>query len=191
MSEAEYIWNICVIRSRRKTVSLEIKPHEVLVRAPIGMSDFEIQKLLDRKQTWIRTHQRIVREREQQLAQTVELSENEIQLLTERAKSFIPQRVQLYAEKIGVKYGKITIRCQKTRWGSCSSKGNLNFNCILMLFPEEIIDSVIVHELCHRKHMNHSAALYSEVRKVFPNYDVCHLWLKQNGSKYLFQMKKE
>ena len=185
MDEMEYEWSLKIIHSRRKTVSIEIKPHEVLVRAPIGMSDSEINKLLERKRSWIRSHQQIVQEREKNREQSPVLSESEIYVLAEKAKTVIPARVKYYAEKLGVDYGRITIRCQKTRWGSCSGKGNLNFNCILMLFPDEIMDSVIVHELCHRKHMNHSAAFYNEVRKVFPDYDKCHDWLKDNGGKYL------
>ncbi len=93
-------------------------------------------------------------------------------------------------KKIGVTYNKITIRCQHTHWGSCSSKGNLNFNCLLILLPDEIIDSVIVHELCHIKQMNHSAKFYAEVEKVFPSYKQCHTWLNQNGSKYMSRIPK-
>ncbi|MBQ6684544.1 MAG: M48 family metallopeptidase, partial [Firmicutes bacterium] len=90
-------------------------------------------------------------------------------------------RVAHYAPLVGVDYGRITIRNQKTRWGSCSSQGNLNFNCLLMLFPDEVIDSVVVHELCHRKHMNHSAKFYKEVERVFPEYRKWHQWLNENG----------
>ena len=84
--------------------------------------------------------------------------------LASKALDYIPGRVKYYADIIGVTYGKITIRNQKTRWGSCSSKGNLNFNCLLMLMPPEVIDYVVVHELCHRKQMNHSKAFW---RKYF------------------------
>ncbi len=185
MFQAAYAWKLKIIRSRRKTVSIEIRPNEILVRAPIQMTDPEIQKLLERKREWIRKHQQIVQERQQNLKQAITISESEIHVLTEKAKLVIPEKVKFYAERIGVEYGKITIRCQRTRWGSCSGKGNLNFNCLLMLFPDKIIDSVVVHELCHRKHMNHSAAFYNEVRNTFPDYDECYLWLKENGGKYL------
>ena len=81
--------------------------------------------------------------------------------------------------------GQIVIRTQYARWGSCSSKGNLNFNCLLALVPPEVLAYVFVHELCHRKQMNHSAAFYKEVERVFPEYKRCNRWLKQNGSVYL------
>ena len=91
---------------------------------------------------------------------------------------------------MGVTYNRITIRHQKTRWGSCSSQGNLNFNCLLMLTPPEVIDSVVVHELCHRKEMNHSDRFYAEVLRVFPNYPKCRKWLKDNGSLLMMRLKK-
>jgi len=69
-------------------------------------------------------------------------------------------------------------------------KSNLNFNCLLVLLPDKIIDSVIVHELCHRKQMNHSAKFYTEIKKVFPDYNRCHQWLKQNGDKFMSRIPK-
>ena len=92
-----------------------------------------------------------------------------------------PERVSYYAREIGVDYGRITIRQQKTRWGSCTSEGNLNFNWLLMLAPPEILDYVVVHELCHRKEMNHSAAFWREVEHILPDYRERKKWLKDNG----------
>ena len=86
------------------------------------------------------------------------------------------------ARQVGVDYGRITIRNKKTHWGSCSSKGNLNFNCLLMLAPAEILDYVVVHGLCHRKEMNHSKAFWAEVEKVLPDYRESVQWLKEKGS---------
>ena len=110
-----------------------------------------------------------------------------IKELADKARIFIPERVKYYAEVIGVDYGRITIRCQKTRWGSCSSKGNLNFNCLLMLMPSEVIDYVVVHELCHIKQMNHSKAFWKEVEKVLPNYRKSAVWLKNEGSRIMMR----
>ena len=112
----------------------------------------------------------------------------DIRSLAEQAMKMIPERVAYYAPRIGVTYGRITIRNQKTRWGSCSAKGNLNFNCLLMLAPPEVVDSVVVHELCHRKEMNHSKKFYEEVLKVFPDYWKWHRWLKDHGAALMKRM---
>jgi hypothetical protein len=116
------------------------------------------------------------------------LSAEEIRQLADQALKVIPERVKYYAPLIGVDYGNITIRNQRTRWGSCSSKGNLNFNCLLMLTPPEVIDCVVVHELCHRKEMNHSRKFYQEIYRVYPEYDKWNQWLKQHGSAIMSRM---
>jgi predicted metal-dependent hydrolase len=87
-----------------------------------------------------------------------------------------------------VTYGRITVRNQRTRWGSCSSKGNLNFNCLLMLAPPDILDYVVVHELCHRKEMNHSPKFWAEVAKVIPDYKERQKWLRTEGSNIMRRM---
>jgi predicted metal-dependent hydrolase len=105
--------------------------------------------------------------------------------MAEKAAEVIPGRVRYYSQRIGVTYGRITIRNQRTRWGSCSARGNLNFNCLLMLAPPEVVDSVVVHELCHRKEMNHSERFYAEVFRAFPDYLKWNRWLKENGEELL------
>ena len=97
----------------------------------------------------------------------------------QKALQVLPEKVEHYARIIGVTYGRITIRNQKTRWGSCSSKGNLNFNCQLMRLPEELQDYVVVHELCHRKEMNHSSDFWKEVEYIMPDYQERRARLKQ------------
>lgn len=163
-------------------MSIEItRDAEVLVRAPYEMSDSEIQRILNEKNEWIEKHLEKIEKRidEQENQQT--LTAEEIRELADKALEVIPKRVAYYAKIMGVTYGTITIRNQKTRWGSCSSKGNLNFNCLLMMMPLEILDYVVVHELCHRKEMNHSAKFWAEVEKVMPDYKERRKWLKENG----------
>ena len=109
-------------------------------------------------------------------------TEEQIKELYQKAKDIIPKKVHFYASKMGVTYGRITIRCQRTRWGSCSSKGNLNFNCLLALVPPEVLDYVVVHELCHRKELNHSARFWNEVERILPDYKTRRSWLKERGS---------
>ena len=177
-----------ILRSCRKTISVQIKRNVVIVRAPEKMSDQEIISFLERKWSWISKHIILVQQIQKQLEGQKPYTYDELKALAATALQVIPEKVKHYAELIGVDYGKITIRNQKTRWGSCSSKGNLNFNCLLMLLPEEVIDSVVVHELCHRKHMNHSQQFYAEIDRVFPHYKKCHDWLNQNGGLYLSRL---
>jgi len=176
---------VTVIRSARKSIAVQIKPEGLTVRAPRNMRDSEINAFLDQKRSWIEKHLAEVSERRKRQEAMPKLSEEELRALTARAKEEVPARVAYYAPLVGVSFGRITIRAQHTRWGSCSGKGNLSFNCLLMLMPEEIIDSVIVHELCHRKHMNHSREFYAEIVRVFPNYAPCRAWLKEHGGEYL------
>ncbi len=181
-----------VIRSNRKTMSLEVRPNgEVVVRAPLRMPKTEIQRFVQSKSSWLKKHLQAAAKRQEELKQEEMLTIEDIRMLTQEAARVIPQRVRYYAPKVGVTFGKITIRNQKTRWGSCSSRGNLNFNCLLMLTPPEVIDSVVVHELCHRKEMNHSARFYEEVYRVFPEYDKWNRWLKENGGRIMARMTGE
>ena len=91
------------------------------------------------------------------------------------------ERTVLYAERMQVSYGRITIRDQKTRWGSCSAAGNLNFNWRLVMAPGEVLDYVVIHELAHRREMNHSAAFWNIVESEMPDYRRHREWLKKNG----------
>ena len=168
-----------LIRSSRKTISIVIRPSgEVEVHSPRRCSKREIDAFVVSKEEWIRKHLETIAARSQQ----PRLSGAELRKLTEQAAAVLPERVCFYAGKISVSYGRITIRSQRTRWGSCSAKGNLNFNCLLMLCPEEVQDYVVVHELCHRKHLNHSSDFWTEVEKFCPDYRVYRKWLKDNGA---------
>ncbi len=162
-------------------MSAEIKNGQLIVRAPRWVPDAEISRFILKNQSWIEAHLAKAQKREKEKAACPKLTAQEVHALAEQARRVIPDRVAYYAPRIGVNYGTITIRCQRTRWGSCTAKGNLNFNCLLMLTPPEVIDSVVVHELCHRKYMNHSARFYAEVLRVYPEYKKWNKWLKENG----------
>ena len=118
------------------------------------------------------------------------MRDEEIQMLADQALRVIPERVRYYASLIGVTYGRITIRNQRTKWGSCTSTGNLNFNCLLMKAPEHIQDYIVVHELCHRKEMNHSKRFWELVASVIPDHKACRKWLKEEGAVFLASMDK-
>ena len=161
-----------LIRSDRRSIGIQITAEGVVVRAPKGLSAAEIDRFVQSKRAWIERH----------LAKMPtahpKFSGEEIHALADEALKVIPERVRHFAPLVGVTYGGITIRNQHTRWGSCSSKGNLNFNCLLMLTPDHVIDYVVVHELCHRLEMNHSARFWAQVERVLPDYRRSLQWLK-------------
>lgn len=182
-----------ILRSNRRTVSIEIKRDmRVTVRAPAMMRQTDILKFIDSKSAWIEKHLEIMASRNKEEAksgQAERFTEEEIKSLASRALSEIPPRVLALAKLIGVSYGRITIRNQTSRWGSCSEKGNLNFNCLLMLCPDEVREYVIIHELCHRKHMDHSKEFWAEVERYCPDYKSRRNWLKENGSRLIGRLK--
>lgn len=182
---------ITVIHSGRKTLSIQLKPGEIIARAPLGMKEKDIYGFIEQKRPWIEKHLSSLMQQQKALENLPPFTQSEITSMAEKTRKIIAERVSYYAPKIGVTYNKITIRCQRTRWGSCSSSGNLNFNCLLSLFPRDIIDSVVVHELCHRRYMNHSPHFYAEIEKVFPDYHRCHSWLNKNGAVQLMRLPEK
>lgn len=175
--------DIEIVRSRRKTLSLEITPEGGLkVRAPYRVSDAQIRSFVSGHREWIGKHLQILKERTEREKQVQPLTEGELRELADQAKRVIPPRAEYFAGLLGVTFGRITIRNQKTCWGSCSARGNLNFNLMLMRVPEAVLDYVVVHELCHRKEMNHSPRFWSLVESVIPDYRERRQWLKDNGA---------
>ena len=177
-----------VIRSRRKTLSLEVKGGEILVRAPLFARKADIESFAAKNEAWLLRQLARQEERKNRMEAIPKLTETELQKLKERAKTVFPQRVAHYAPTVGVTPGRITVCAQKTKWGSCSSKNNLNFNCLLLLAPAEVLDSVVVHELCHLKYMNHSQRFYEEVLRIYPNYNRCNQWLREHGAELMARL---
>ena len=167
-----------IIKSDRKTIAIQITPDgQVVVRCPKRMRIEEARRFVESKADWIEKH---LENRQPQ--NVVKYTYREIEQLREQARKLIAERVKHFAPIVGVTYGQIAIRTQHTRWGSCSSKGNLNFNCLLALVPPEVLDYVVVHELCHRKELNHSARFWNEVERILPDYKTRRSWLKERGS---------
>ncbi len=186
----EECFELQIVKSRRKTISIQVKDEKtVIVKAPNRASKKYIMDFVASHEDWIR--KRLAKMKALKESAGEPLSSSQIDELYRKARACIPERVAYYASLIGVTYGRITIRKQKTRWGSCSAKRNLNFNCLLMLTPPEVIDSVVVHELCHIKEMNHSARFYDEIFKVFPEYDKWNRWLRKNGTGILMRGERK
>jgi len=179
-----------IVRSNRRNLALEINEKGLTIRAPRMASESEIKSFLLKNEDWIIKNLEKYKKQSEKFKDIEKLTDKELNELAEKALVYIPERVKYYAPLVGVTYGRITIRNQKTRWGSCSSRGNLNFNCLLMLTPPEVIDSIVVHELCHRKEMNHSERFYEEVLRVFPEYHKWNKWLKENGEKIMYRMRE-
>ena len=179
-----------IIRSNRKTLGLEVNAQGLIVRVPMKATDDEINLFILGHKRWIEKQLNKIEEHKKKSDSVESLSADEIRVLADQAMKIIPERVRYYAPKIGVTYDRIAIRNQRSKWGSCSSNGNLSFNCLLMLTPPEVLDSVVVHELCHRKVMNHSDLFYAEVLRVFPDYWKWHKWLKENGNILMMRMTK-
>lgn len=176
--------DIEVRRSRRRSIGLEVRPDgSVILRVPNRLSKRDALAFLQTKEAWLRKCLDQVEERESfaEAAGLEPLTEEELSALTKAARAYFTEKCAWLAPVVGVDYRRISIRHQKTRWGSCSTKGNLNFNCLLMLAPEDVRDYVVVHELCHRKEMNHSSAFWAEVARVVPDYREKERWLKENG----------
>ena len=172
--------NIQVIKSRRRTIGIEVHADgKVIVRTPLRMSSAEINRFIEEHDEWIRQKLDFVRQKSDNRRGTGApglecLSKQEL----DNIKDTFEKRVQFYCDIMNVSVGRITIRNQKTRWGSCSSKGNVNFNYQLYYMPQELMDYVIVHELSHRRHMNHSAEFWEEVKKYCPEYRTYRKQLK-------------
>ena len=156
-----------LIRSNRKSCSISITPDgRITVRVPLRISDREIRHLLTDRQNWIIT--KYLEQQQKQARMPVsDLTDTQRAALTQRyiaaAREYFPKRAAHFQQFTGGTYSRITIRDQKTRWGSCSARGTLSFNWRLMLAPPAILDYVVVHELCHLTHMNHSPAFWQAV----------------------------
>ncbi len=181
-----YSIEVRVVYSRRRTLGLEVsREGEVTLRAPLGASDRQLTEFAEERRDWVIRHWRLAQERlEQRMSRPrPDYEENprlEAAYRREAARR-LAERTAYFAERMGVTYGRITVRAAKTRWGSCSGRGNLNFHWKLILMPPEVLDYVVVHELAHRKEMNHSARFWAEVEKTLPDYRVRRSWLMEKG----------
>ena len=187
---------IYIKRSRRRSLEIQIsKSKEVIVRAPLRTPNSEIRAFIQEHKEWIQDS--LKKAKAQELAYQDHLreigtdkpyTEKELLQMKKDAIKILPSRCEYYAPLMGVSYNRIAIKAQRSRWGSCSTKKNLNFNCLLMLCPEEIQDYVVVHELSHLKEMNHSPAFWAEVGKILPDYKKRRRWLRSQGEALIARL---
>ena len=156
-----------LIYSDRKTLSLSVKGGVLTVRAPRRTPRKVIDLFLEKHEEWIEKHL----EKEKARCEKFDsLSEDDIKLIKREAKKYLKDKTEHFANIMGIKYGRITITGAKTRFGSCSSKGNISYSYRLMLYPEQAREYVVVHELAHVCEMNHSKRFYAIVERFLPDY---------------------
>lgn len=210
-----------IIRSRRKTVAIEIDGDgRVVVRAPQRLTRAKLQEIVERKSDWIAQKKYEIEERRRytggifladdfllllgkkyrikrtERMQRIEMREGWVEIpacwqydlelkikawYKEQADQIIKARVEEHVRRTGLKPASIKITEARTRWGSCSNKKNLNFSWRLVLAPLSVIDYVVVHELVHLEHMNHSLNFWQRVEEIISDYREQKQWLKENG----------
>ena len=171
-----------IVRSKRKTYGIHVATGgKVTVRIPLRGSEKFAISLAESKKNWIASC--VLKLQNVPVQREKTPSEKRLEAIYRKAaREYFPKRVSHYARMLGVTYGKISIRDQKTRWGSCSSEGNLSFNWRLILAPPDVLDYVVIHELCHRKEMNHSKEFWALVESLMPEYKERRKWLRENGN---------
>ncbi len=178
------------VKNARLNVNQDL---EVKVIVPEHYSERNISKIIENNSVWINTK---LRKFSKIAKYKIPLKENEILLFGQPkildkenpeewqkkfARVYLIERAQQLAEKNNLKFNRIFIRSQRTRWGSCSSKRNISLNWRLIKTPKEVIDYVILHELTHLKEMNHSKDFWNNLESKIPNYKELRLWLKRHG----------
>ena len=172
-------FSVRVCRTKRKTVALSVGLDGVVeLRCGPRITEAELRAIVRKHESWIR--------KRLQAAPTLPpFTETELKAFAEAAKNTLPARVACFAALLGVTFGKITVRRQRTLWGSCSARGNLSFNCLLMAAPPQVRDYVVIHELCHRIHMDHSKDFWAKVALLCPDYKERRRWLRQHGRELI------
>lgn len=178
-----------IIKSKRKSIGVEIKSDlTVIVRAPFFTSERTIKKLIEEKSPWIEKKLKEIENRNN--SSLPEFSDIELEAFRQKTKELISPKVEYFAKILGVSFNKLSVKKQRSVWGSCSAKRNINFNLLLCLCPDNVVDYIVVHELCHLKQLNHSRLFWKEVQKILPDYKGAKLWLKVEGNNLIKRLPK-
>lgn len=157
-----------IIKSKRKTLAIYVKSAEnVVVKAPFLMPEFLIKRFLNKKKDWILKTQKKLRENP---AKKILNSRSHYLKQKSKVEVLVRERLNHFNSFYNFKINGISVKNQSTRWGSCSSKGNLNFNYKIIYLTKSQQDYIVVHELCHLEQMNHSRNFWELVSQTLPNY---------------------
>jgi len=165
-----------IIRSARRTITITIKEGRVILKAPLKLSDKDAEKIIASHEKWITEKLEKAKNRNDIYNS---LTDEKIAELKKEAKKYFNEKTEYFSRIMNLKYGRITITSAKTRFGSCSSKGNISFSYRLMLYPEAAREYVVVHELAHLLEMNHSKRFYQVVERYLPDYKIRKKLLKK------------
>ena len=161
--------------ARARTLRLAVYPDaSVVVTAPHFFGHGVIERFVEKHSEWIHRHVRRLEGRE-----VIRIQRGEIAKLKMRALARASARCAHFARVYNVRYKKISVRAQKTRWGSCSRSGSLSFNYKLAVIPPHIADYIVVHELCHLSEMNHGKKFWSLVAKSVPQHKAIRAELRR------------
>ena len=166
-----------MIRTEQQEIVLEVKAGKLTVRAPRKMRKKDVN-------AYVAENEALIRQKLKEYPKGVKgklLNEEDFERLIARANEIFPQLVQQYALQLGVKYNRICIHSKKNKWGYCSTRKTLNFNCLLLLMPREVLHSVVLRELCHLKFKHNKKKFKNELSRVCPNYVDYEKWIQQNG----------
>lgn len=168
-----------IVRSRRRTVSLQItNDAELIVRAPNRIPQKLIDEFIASKRNWIEKKQHLMRERQRK---TIPKEMIDVPSLKKRAYYIIEERLNYYVGKHGFKFNDFRITSAQMRFGSCTAKGDLNFSWRLVLFPPEVLDYVVIHELTHLIEFNHSKRFWAKVEEFQPDFRLHKTWLREKS----------
>lgn len=164
---------VTIRKSAVKKISLRVRRGEVMVVQPRWLSYRSGLEFTESNRDWIRRHMDKVQMSEW-LPETADYKKDK-----EKSRDLVYAKLDYWNQFYQYDFGQVAIRDQSTRWGSCSSQGNLNFNWKILYLPDDLADYLIVHELCHLKEQNHSADFWGLVSKTIGNYKIKRKNLRQ------------
>ncbi|MBQ9551642.1 MAG: M48 family metallopeptidase [Clostridia bacterium] len=181
---------IIVKKVKAKSFSIRITPDgKAELRVPLRTSRRTVEDVIRRYRPKIEEMARKQQKVAAEFGALPALDEKALASYTKQTRQLLSERLDGFAAQIGVTYHRVSVKKQVSRWGSCSGKGNLKFNCLLSLLPPDVADYIMVHELCHLKQLNHSPAFWAEVARVLPQYRQSERWLKRYGHILLGQLR--